>query len=86
MFLQIEISPPEIMHPSPTQLAAMGINTIPPFYVLACAGFDEFVVRSGHLWLLLFKKPYCPWCAEFDFEWQAAAFDLRTAPRVTRLV
>jgi len=40
------------------------------------------VVVSGHLWLLLFKKPYCPWCADFDFEWQTAAYDLRTAPRV----
>ena len=27
-------------------------------------------MQSGHLWLLLFKKPYCPWCADFDFEWQ----------------
>jgi hypothetical protein len=50
--------------------------------VSACQNFEEVVVASGHLWLLLFKKPYCPWCADFDFEWQTAAYDLRAAPRV----
>mmetsp|Transcript_625 Transcript_625/g.787 ORF Transcript_625/g.787 Transcript_625/m.787 type:complete len:151 (-) Transcript_625:255-707(-) len=48
-----------------------------------CAEFEKTVTNSGHLWLLLFKKAYCPWCKEFDFEWQAASYDMRSSPRVS---
>mmetsp|Transcript_17515 Transcript_17515/g.40280 ORF Transcript_17515/g.40280 Transcript_17515/m.40280 type:complete len:438 (+) Transcript_17515:59-1372(+) len=61
----------------------LGLKSIAHFSnATACANFDREVSKSGHLWILLFKKTYCPWCADFDFEWQAAALDLRSAPRV----